>query len=86
LVLDDVQWIDGSSLALLAQLLDDLGDSLVVIAGCRPGADARVLDELTGSAGATVVSMGPLGRNDLAALADSSGLTLQPTRSTGCMP
>ena len=76
LVLDDVQWIDGSSLALLAQVLDDLGDSLVVIAGCRPSAEPHVLDELTGRAGATVVSMAPLGRDDLAMLAEAHGVTL----------
>ncbi len=76
LVLDDVQWIDGSSLALLAQVLDDLGDSLVVIAGCRPGADPAIVDQLTGRSGATVVSMGPLLRDDLAALADAQGLAL----------
>jgi tRNA A-37 threonylcarbamoyl transferase component Bud32 len=76
LVLDDVQWIDGSSLALLAQVLDDLGDSLVVIAGCRPSAEPHVLDELTGRAGAAVVSMAPLGRDDLATLAEAHGVTL----------
>ena len=76
LVLDDVQWIDGSSLALLEQLLDDLGDSLVVIAGCRPTARPQVLDQLTGRADVTVVSMVPLGREDLAALADARGVPL----------
>ena len=83
LVLDDVQWIDGSSLALLEQLLDDLGDQLVVIAGCRPGARAAVLNELTGRPGAAVVSMGPLGRDDLASLAESSGLDLRPDTIDG---
>ena len=83
LVLDDVQWIDGSSLALLEQLLEDLGESLVVVAGCRPGARAQVLDELTGRPGAAVVSMGPLGRDDLAALAESSGLQLRPETIDG---
>ena len=77
LVLDDVQWIDGSSLALLAQLLDDLGDSLVVIAGCRPGVNAKVVDELTDRPAAAVVSMGPLDRDDLAVLAASRGLQLR---------
>lgn len=76
LVLDDVQWIDGSSLALLAQLLDDLGDALVVVVCCRPGARAQVIDQLTGWSGATVVSMSPLGRDDLAVLADERGLSL----------
>ena len=37
LVIDDMQWIDGSSLALLTQLLDDVGPSLTIAAGCRPG-------------------------------------------------
>jgi tRNA A-37 threonylcarbamoyl transferase component Bud32 len=76
LVLDDVQWIDGSSLALLAQLLDDLGDSLVVIAACRPGAPPEVLDQLTGWSGAVAVSMVPLGRADLGSLAEARGLSL----------
>jgi hypothetical protein len=44
LVIDDVQWIDGSSLALLAQLLDD-HNQLAVLAGCRPSRSA-VLDGL----------------------------------------
>ena len=82
-VLDDVQWIDGSSLALLEQLLDDLGDQLVVIAGCRPGTQAPVLDELTGRPGTTVVSMKPLGREDLSSLAESSGLHLRPDTIDG---
>ena len=83
LVLDDVQWIDGSSLALLAQVLDDLGDSLVVIAGCRPSAQPHVLDELTGRTGAVAVSMAPLGRDDLAALAEAHGVTLPPDTIDG---
>lgn len=83
LVLDDVQWIDGSSLALLAQVLDDLGDSLVVIAGCRPSAKPHVLDQLAGRAGAAVVSMVPLGRDDLATLADARGVSLHPDTIDG---
>ena len=83
LVLDDVQWIDGSSLALLAQVLDDLGDSLVVIAGCRPSAQSHVLDQLTGRVDATVVSMVPLGRDDLATLADARGVSLHPDTIDG---
>ncbi|MGA7756642.1 MAG: AAA family ATPase [Ilumatobacteraceae bacterium] len=74
LVLDDVQWIDGSSLALLAQLLDDLGGSLAVLAGCRPGASRSVLDELTQRPGAAVATLGPLGRDDIVELANAAGL------------
>ena len=74
LVLDDVQWIDGSSLALLAQLLDDLGGSLAVLAGSRPGTPREVLDQLTQRPGAAVVSLAPLGRDDIVELA--AGLTL----------
>ena len=76
LVLDDVQWIDGSSLALLAQLLDDLGGSLAVLAGSRPGASRDVLDQLTQRPGASVVSLGPLERDDIVQLAGDAGLTL----------
>ncbi len=74
LVLDDVQWIDGSSLALLAQLLDDLGGSLAVLAGCRPGTSRGVLDEFTQRPGATMATLGPLERDDIVELADASGL------------
>ena len=83
LVLDDVQWIDGSSLALLAQVLDDLGDSLVVVAACRPNARADVLDGLAGRPGATAVSMAPLGRDDLAAIAEARGVPLDPDTIDG---
>ena len=83
LVLDDVQWIDGSSLALLAQVLDDLGGSLVVIAACRPGAQPEVLDQLSGRPGATVVGMNPLERDDLESLAASQGLSLHPDTIDG---
>jgi tRNA A-37 threonylcarbamoyl transferase component Bud32 len=83
LVLDDVQWIDGSSLALLAQLLDDLGGSLAVLAGCRPGAQRDVLDQLTQRAGATVVSLGPLDREAIVELAEHSGLALSPQTIDG---
>ena len=45
-----------------------------------PGVDrvrnAHVLDELTGRAGAAVVSMAPLDRDELAALAEPTGVTL----------
>ncbi len=74
LVLDDVQWIDGSSLALLEQLLDDLGGSLAVLAGCRPGASRGVLDSFTQRPGATMATLGPLGRDDIVELAEAGGL------------
>ena len=83
LVLDDVQWIDGSSLALLAQLLDDLGGSLAVLAGSRPGTSRDVLDQLTQRPGASVASLGPLERDDIVQLADDAGLTLSPKTVDG---
>ncbi|MGB0114191.1 MAG: AAA family ATPase [Ilumatobacteraceae bacterium] len=76
LVLDDVQWIDGSSLALLVQLLEELNVELSVIAGSRPGVAREVLDELTRPAGATVVPMVPLARDDVVELAAHAGLDL----------
>ncbi len=76
LVIDDVQWIDGSSLALLAQLLDDLAGQLAVLAGCRPGAERRVLDEFQQRLGLTTVSVGPLQLASFARMASDSGLDL----------
>ena len=83
LVLDDVQWMDGSSLALLAQLLDDLGGSLAVLAGSRPGTSLDVLDQLTQRPGAASSSLGPLERDDIVQLADDAGLTLNPQTVDG---
>jgi tRNA A-37 threonylcarbamoyl transferase component Bud32 len=78
LVLDDVQWIDGSSLALLEQLLDDLGGSLAVLAGSRPGASRVLLDQLTQRPGTAVASLGPLERDDIVQLVGDAGLTASP--------
>ena len=75
LVIDDMQWIDGSSLALLTQLLDDLGTSLTIVAGCRPGADATI-GELSLRPGSTLLSVGPLGTADIASMAATNGLEL----------
>ncbi len=60
LVLDDVQWIDGSSLALLSQLLDDVGPGLAVLVGYRTESGARVVEELDLRPGATRIAMEPL--------------------------
>lgn len=76
LVIDDLQWIDGSSLALLDQLLDDLADSLVVLAGSRPTPDRRVLDQFEQRLGLTPITIGPLPPAALTALARDAGLTL----------
>ncbi len=80
LVLDDVQWIDGSSLALLAQLLDDVGPSLAVIAGARPVASPAVVDELLVRPGATAIDMAAMAVDDLAALAAGVGAELDDER------
>ncbi len=76
LVLDDVQWIDGSSLALLTQLLDDVGPSLAVLVGCRSSADRDVLDDLTKQPGATLLPMEPLSTDGLDRLAHDLGVEL----------
>ncbi len=69
-VLDDVQWIDGSSVALLTQLLDDVGPSLAVLVGCRATIDRELLDQLTSRPGATIIAMEPLSREGLTQLAE----------------
>ena len=69
LVLDDVQWIDGSSVALLAQLLDDVGPSLAVLVGSRTTIDREILDQMTSRPGATRIAMEPLAREALGQLA-----------------
>lgn len=76
LVIDDVQWIDGSSQALLSQLLDELAGTLAVLAGCRPNADRRVLDEFQQRLGLTTIAIGPLLPAALADLARGAGLEL----------
>ena len=76
LVLDDVQWIDGSSMALLAQLLDELADTLTVVAGSRPAADQVLLDELRQRLSTTTVAVGPLQLDALDELARAAGLEL----------
>ena len=76
LILDDVQWIDGSSTALLTQLLDDLGATLTVVAGSRPGFEDTALDYIVQQPTATVIPIGALEREELASLARSSGLEL----------
>jgi hypothetical protein len=76
LVLDDAQWIDGSSLALLTQLLDDVGPSLAVLVGCRSDADREILDALAKQPGATVTTMEPLSTSGLDHLAQHLGVEL----------
>lgn len=76
LVLDDLQWIDGSSAALLTQLLDDLGASLTVVGGTRPGVDDTALDHLVQQPITTVLSIGALDRDELATLTRAAGLEL----------
>ncbi len=85
MVIDDVQWIDGSSLALLAQLLDDLDGSLAVLAGCRPNAERRVLDALQDRLGVTTIRIGPLGASSLADLARDAGVELGPETLEGLL-
>jgi len=76
LVIDDVQWIDGSSLALLAQLLDELAGTLAVLAGCRPNANHRVIDEFQLRLGLTTIAIGPLLPAALSDLARGAGVEL----------
>lgn len=76
LVLDDVQWIDGSSTALLSQLLDELAGTLSVLAGSRPTGDQQLLAALRERVGLTTIAVGPLLPEALAALASDAGLSL----------
>lgn len=69
LVLDDVQWIDGSSLALLTQLLDDVGPLLAVLVGSRPSTDRNILDALTQRRGTAVIGLQPLAADELSQMA-----------------
>lgn len=73
LVLDDVQWIDGSSLALLQHLVDELHGSFSVVAGRRHTAAAPLIEQLTG---ATRIEVGPLSAAHLAELAERSEVRL----------
>lgn len=75
LVLDDVQWIDGSSLALLTQLLDDVGPALAVLAGCRPQPQSA-LDELRRRPGGAEIRLEPLTTGGLAQLAAGLGVEI----------
>jgi tRNA A-37 threonylcarbamoyl transferase component Bud32/tetratricopeptide (TPR) repeat protein len=76
LVIDDVQWIDGSSLALLAQLLDDLAGQLAVLAGSRPATGSSILDELRQRLTVSTITIGPLQPSSIAAMALDTGLEL----------
>ena len=76
IVIDDIQWIDGSSLALLAQLLDDLAGKLVVLAGCRSTVDQSVLDELTRRLETTRIAVGPLKSAAIASMAELLGVAV----------
>lgn len=76
LVIDDMQWIDGSSLALLTQLLDDVGPALTVAAGTRPVPETNGLDELTLRPASATLSIGPLTTADITAMAHERGLEL----------
>lgn len=70
IVLDDVQWIDGSSLALLSQLLDEVGPALAVLVGYRTESGSQVVDELDLRPRATRVSMEPLSAESFGELAN----------------
>lgn len=76
LVIDDVQWIDGSSLALLSQLLDDVGPSLAVLAGCRPNAAPQILDALLVHPGARVLPMMPISIDEFGEMAVGIGVEI----------
>jgi DNA-binding NarL/FixJ family response regulator len=70
LVIDDLQWVDGLSLALvhyLARAAEDAGQQLTVIAASRPSANASSF--ATALAGTTRIELDGLGREEGVALA-----------------
>lgn len=73
LVLDDVQWIDGSSVALLEHLVDELHGAFAVVAARRPTTDASPFDRLPEP---TVVRVGPMSVEETAALVADADLRL----------
>lgn len=73
LVLDDVQWIDGSSVALLEHLVDELHGAVAVVAASRPTTGASPFDRLPEP---TVVRVGPMAVAETAALVADAGLRL----------
>lgn len=75
LVIDDLQWIDGSSLSLLVHLLDELSTGLTVVLGYRNGPMPAALGRLMYRPEVRQVALHPLGRPEVAALASGAGLT-----------
>lgn len=73
LVLDDAHWIDGSSVALLEHLVEELHGSFAVVAGSRPMSGGTPLDRL---AEATVISVGPMDAGGTAALVADADVRL----------
>jgi tRNA A-37 threonylcarbamoyl transferase component Bud32/tetratricopeptide (TPR) repeat protein len=73
LVLDDVQWIDGSSVALLEHLVDELHGAFAVVAASRPTPAASPLGRLPEP---TVVRVGPMDVAETAALVADAELRL----------
>lgn len=75
LVIDDFQWIDGSSLSLLLYLLDELGTSLTVLLGYRTAPMPAAIERLMNRPEVRHVELKPLGRREVATLAAGAGLT-----------
>lgn len=73
LVLDDAHWIDGSSVALLEHLVEELHGSFAVVAGSRPVAGVSPLDRL---AEATIITVGPMDVSGIAELVADADLRL----------
>ena len=73
LVVDDAQWIDGSSVALLEHLVEELHGSFAVVAASRPTGGPVPLDRV---AEAAVLTVGPLAASDTAALAADADVRL----------
>ena len=76
LVIDDLQWIDGSSLSLLLHLLDELGAKLTVLLGYRTSPISLTVERLLNRPEARHLPLSPLGLPEVASMAAAAGATL----------
>ena len=76
LIFDDLQWIDGASVALLSHLLSHLGSNLTVLAGCRNDARTPAFGDFIARLDVHSIGLAPLLGSELAQLAAINGVRL----------